>query len=45
MDNLLATLEARNPPLGRIRSYRLEAGTDLLWGRAGKYSELAKVST
>ena len=30
MDSFFATLEARDPSLGRMRSYRLEAGTDLL---------------
>jgi|SRR6516164_4764468 hypothetical protein len=29
MDGFLATVEARDPSLGRMRSYRLEAGTDL----------------
>jgi hypothetical protein len=29
MDGFFATLEARDPSLGRMRSYRLEAGTDL----------------
>jgi len=30
MDAFTAMLEARDPALGRFRSYRLEAGTDLL---------------
>jgi hypothetical protein len=29
MDGSFATLEARDPSLGRMRSYHLEAGTDL----------------
>jgi hypothetical protein len=29
MDGFFATLKARDPLLGRMRSYRLEAGTDL----------------
>ncbi len=29
MDSFSATLEARDPSLGRMRSYHLEAGTDL----------------
>lgn len=30
LDAFTASLEARDPALGRFRSYRLEAGTDLL---------------
>ena len=30
MDAFSATLEARDPQLGRFRAYHLEAGTDLL---------------
>lgn len=30
MNAFTAIMEARNPALGRFRSYRLEAGTDLL---------------
>jgi hypothetical protein len=30
MDTFFALLEARDPALGRFRSYRLEAGIDLL---------------
>jgi hypothetical protein len=30
MDAFAATLEARDPDLGRFRSYHLEAGTDLV---------------
>jgi len=30
MDAFSATLEARDPALGRFRAYHLEAGTDLL---------------
>jgi hypothetical protein len=30
MDTFLATLKARDPSLGRMRSYRLEESTDLL---------------
>jgi hypothetical protein len=29
MDGFFASLEARDPSLGRMRSYRLVAGTDL----------------
>jgi hypothetical protein len=29
MDGFFATLEARDPSLGRMRSYHLEAGIDL----------------
>jgi hypothetical protein len=43
MDSFFATLEARDPSFGHMRSYRLEAGTDLfgawlvdvIYGRIG----------
>ena len=45
MESLLATLEAHDPSLGCLRSYRLEAGTHLLRAWLVDRSMVASAST
>jgi len=45
MDGVVATLAARGPSLGRMRSYRLKAGTDLLWDWLGPDVVYGRIGT